>query len=64
MSFGTISFQVGSQGPIGNKGIKGKDGDNGGLQICNKRYETADEHKAYVKLQESYDMHVPLIVQD
>lgn len=61
MSFSKVTFQVGSQGPTGNKGIKGLDGNNGGLQVCNKKYKTADEHKAYVKLQSSYDMKVPLI---
>ena len=61
MSFSKINFQIGSIGPTGNKGDKGRNGNHGGLQACNVRYETADEHKAYIKLNESYDMHLPLI---
>lgn len=64
MSFSKVTLQVGSQGPTGNKGIKGLDGENGGLAVCNKKYESADEHKSYIKLESSYDMKVPLINQD
>ena len=64
MSFSKVKLQQGYQGPQGNKGYQGYQGDNGGLQVCGKKYQTVEEKKTYEKALNYLDMKSPLIVTD
>jgi len=64
MSFSKIKFQRGPQGPRGNKGIKGTIGIAGGLQVCNKTYETVQEKKSFERSLNYLDLKPPLINND
>ena len=64
MSFSKVKFQQGSQGPQGNKGERGYQGNNGGLQVCGKKYQTVEEKKSFEKALNYLDMKAPLIELD
>lgn len=64
MSFSKVKLQQGYQGPQGNKGYQGYQGDNGGLQVCGKKYQTVEEKKTYERALNYIDMKSPLIVTD
>ena len=55
------SANVGTQG---YQGYQGYQGDNGGLQVCGKKYQTVEEKKTYEKALNYLDMKSPLIVTD
>ena len=61
MSFSKVKINQGSQGPQGNKGAQGYQGDNGGLQVCGKKYQTVEEKKTFEKAINYLDMKVPLL---
>jgi len=64
MSFSKIKFQRGPQGPTGNKGNKGNKGRDGGLQVCDKTYETVQEKKAFQRSLNYLDLKPPFINDD
>ena len=64
MSFSKVKLQQGYQGPQGNKGYQGYQGNNGGLQVCGKKYQTVEEKKTYERALNYLDMKSPLIVID
>lgn len=61
MSFNKVKFQPGPKGPTGNKGKQGDVGDPGGLQVCEKTYETVEEKKAFEKSLNYLDTKPPII---
>jgi hypothetical protein len=46
MSFSKIKFAIGKNGPQGNKGERGYDGEPGGINICITKAQIAQEKKA------------------
>ena len=62
MSFSKIKFAPGKQGPQGNKGSRGSYGNDGG--ICNKKYQTAEEKKTFVRANNYLDLKPPLLEFD
>ena len=64
MSFSKIKFVPGSQGPQGNKGSRGSYGNDGGINICNKKYQTAEEKKTFVRANNYLDLKAPLLEFD
>jgi len=64
MSFSKIKFAPGSQGPQGNKGSRGSYGNDGGINICNKKYQTAEEKKTFVRANNYLDLKAPLLEFD
>ena len=64
MSFSKIKFAPGSQGPQGNKGSRGSYGNDGGINICNKKYQTAEEKKTFVRANNYLDLKPPLLELD
>ena len=64
MSFSKVKFTVGKAGPQGNKGSRGYIGDDGGINLCNPRYQTAQEKKAFERSNNYLDMKPPLIARD
>jgi hypothetical protein len=61
MSFNKVTFQIGPQGPSGNKGVKGNMGAPGGLQVCGNKYQTVQEKKTFEKSQNYLDLKPPLL---
>lgn len=64
MSFSKIKFVPGKQGPRGNKGSRGSYGNDGGINICNKKYQTAEEKKTFVRANNYLDLKPPLLELD
>lgn len=64
MSFSKIKFAPGSKGPQGNKGSRGSYGNDGGINICNKKYQTAEEKKTFVRANNYLDLKPPLLEFD
>ena len=64
MSFSKVKFTVGKTGPQGNKGGRGYIGDDGGINLCNPRFQTAQEKKAFERSNNYLDMKPPLIARD
>ncbi len=64
MSFSKVKFTVGKTGPQGNKGSRGYSGDDGGVNLCNPRFQTAQEKKAFERSNNYLDMKPPLIARD
>ena len=64
MSFSKVKFTVGKSGPQGNKGSRGYSGDDGGVNLCNPRFQTAQEKKAFERSDNYLDMKPPLIERD
>jgi len=64
MSFSKIKLTPGHIGPQGNKGERGLEGKNGGLQVCNKRYQTVDEKKDFERSINYLDTKPPFIDTD
>jgi len=61
MSFSKIKFTSGPQGPQGNKGYRGSYGNDGGINLCNKKYQTAEEKKTLVRANNYLDLKAPLL---
>ena len=61
MSFNKVKFQQGPKGPTGNKGKQGDIGDPGGLQVCDKTYETVEEKKTFERALNYLDTKPPII---
>ena len=64
MSFSRIKQQSGPQGPSGNKGKQGDVGAPGGLQVCDKKYQTIEEKKFVIKAQNYLEVIPPLLQED
>lgn len=64
MSFSKIKFSPGNIGPQGNKGKRGLEGKNGGLQVCESRYQTIDEKKSFERSLNYLDTKPPFIDND
>ena len=64
MSFSKIKFTPGKQGPQGNKGTRGNSGKNGGINLCNKKYQTAEEKKTFERLNDYLDLKPPVLELD
>ena len=64
MSFSKIKFSAGDIGPQGNKGERGVEGKNGGLQVCESRYQTIDEKKEFERSMNYLDMKPPYLDSD
>lgn len=64
MSFSKIKFQIGPQGPTGNKGLKGGKGVPGGIKPCGVKYQTVEEKKSFEKSLDYLDLKPPLINTD
>jgi len=64
MSFSKIKFAQGDKGPQGNKGSRGAFGNNGGIDICDKKYQTAEEKKTFERANNYLDLKPPLLELD
>jgi membrane-bound ClpP family serine protease len=64
MSFSKIKFTSGTQGPQGNKGSRGGNGKDGGISLCNKKYQTAEEKKTFERLNDYLDLKPPVLELD
>ena len=64
MSFSKVKQQPGPEGPTGNKGKQGDDGTPGGLQVCDKKFQTIEEKKTIIKAQNYLEIIPPLIQED
>jgi hypothetical protein len=64
MSFSKIKFEPGPSGPQGNKGSRGIYGKNGGINMCNKKYQTAEEKKTFVRANNYLDLKPPILELD
>jgi hypothetical protein len=64
MSFSKVKFTPGSQGPQGNKGSRGGSGQDGGINLCNKKYQTAEEKKAFERSNDYLDLKPPVLELD
>ncbi len=61
MSFSKVKFAQGPKGPQGNKGSRGGDGKNGGLNVCNQKYQTAEEKKTFERANNYLDLKPPVL---
>ena len=61
MSFSKVKFSAGARGPKGNKGARGYSGPDGGINLCNPRYQSAQEKKAFELSNNYLDLKPPLI---
>ena len=61
MSFSKVKFTSGPQGPQGNKGSRGGSGQNGGINLCNKKYQTAEEKKTFERANDYLDLKPPVL---
>lgn len=64
MSFSKVKFAPGAPGPQGNKGARGGYGKDGGFNMCNKRYQTAEEKKAFERSNDYLDLKPPVLDLD
>jgi membrane-bound ClpP family serine protease len=64
MSFSKVKFTPGNQGPQGNKGNRGSLGKNGGVNLCNKKYQTAEEKKTFQRSNDYLDIKPPVLELD
>ena len=61
MSFSKVKFSQGPQGPQGNKGSRGGFGKNGGINLCSKKYQTAEEKKTFERANNYLDLKPPVL---
>jgi len=61
MSFSKVKFTSGPQGPQGNKGSRGGSGHDGGINLCNKKYQTAEEKKTFERANDYLDLKPPVL---
>lgn len=64
MSFSKVKFTQGPIGPQGNKGARGGFGADGGINMCNVKYQTAEEKKSFVRANNYLDLKAPLLELD
>ena len=64
MSFSKVKFAPGPAGPQGNKGSRGYRGRDGGINLCNKKYQTAEEKKAFERSNDYLDLKPPVLELD
>ncbi len=64
MSFSKVKFTQGPHGPQGNKGSRGGSGKNGGLNLCNSKYQTAEEKKSFERANNYLDLKPPVLDLD
>lgn len=64
MSFSKVKFAQGGQGPQGNRGLRGNTGKNGGINLCTKKYQTAEEKKAFIRSNDYLDLKQPILELD
>lgn len=64
MSFSKVKFTPGPQGPQGNKGSRGGSGQDGGINLCNKKYQTAEEKKSFERANDYLDLKPPVLELD
>jgi hypothetical protein len=64
MSFSKVKFTPGPIGPQGNKGARGGFGADGGINMCNVKYQTAEEKKSFIRANNYLDLKAPLLELD